>query len=412
MSIQDKIIKELGVRKNQDDIDEIIKERVEFLKDYLVNSKCTSYVLGISGGVDSLTAGLLAQQAINELNDDGYACKFIAVKLPYAFQADAKFVEMALSTIKPNVIEYCNILDVTTAVERGCDDVLTKHDDSSRDFIRGNIKARSRMVVQYAIANAENGLVIGTDHSAEAVSGFFTKHGDGACDIIPLAGLVKGTVRKIAKQYGASPELYEKVATADLEDLKVNLPDEEALGLSYDNIDAFLMGKVVPKDVEDKIVSRYFQTQHKRSLPICYEDTLKTVKDMVQYRLNDIPNDFRLLLDTIEDYARTNKLKVVDVLHSVDTVADILSDMENDGTYSTEADNLWYWYYDIATTYENVGFEITKNKIGDLDFGKPISKSSETFIQQINKIQDLISMAYNADGVHDVTIKRPTLKHS
>ena len=133
---------------------------------------------------------------------------------------------------------------------------------------------------------------------------------------------------------------------------------------------------------------------------------------MVQYRLNDIPNDFRLLLDTIEDYARTNKLKVVDVLHSVDTVADILSDMENDGTYSTEADNLWYWYYDIATTYENVGFEITKNKIGDLVFGKPISKSSETFIQQINKIQDLISMAYNADGVHDVTIKRPTLKHS
>ena len=412
MSIQDKIIKELGVRKNQDDIDEIIKERVEFLKDYLVNSKCTSYVLGISGGVDSLTAGLLAQQAINELNDDGYACKFIAVKLPYAFQADAKFVEMALSTIKPNVIEYCNILDVTTAVERGCDDVLTKHDDSSRDFIRGNIKARSRMVVQYAIANAENGLVIGTDHSAEAVSGFFTKHGDGACDIIPLAGLVKGTIRKIAKHYGASPELYEKVATADLEDLNVNLPDEEALGVSYDEIDAFLTGKVVPKDVEDKIISRYLRTQHKRSLPICYKDTLETLPDMVQYRLSDIPNDFRLLLDTIEQYAKNNKLKVVDVLHSVDTVADILSTMENDGTYSTEADNLWYWYYDISTAYENVNFEITKNKIGDLVFGKPISRTSETFINQLNKIQDLIFKAYDTDGIHDIKIKRPTLKHS
>lgn len=81
------------------------------------------------------------------------------------------------------------------------------------------------MVAQYAMANARNGLVIGTDHAAEAVMGFFTKFGDGACDLAPLSGLVKGQVRALASRLGAPESLVNKVPTADLEELQPGKPD-------------------------------------------------------------------------------------------------------------------------------------------------------------------------------------------
>lgn len=409
MTTQNDIINDLQVSV-QDDIESIIRERVDFLKRYLIDSNCTSYVLGISGGVDSLTAGLLAQQAVNELNDNGYPARFIAVKLPYGVQADEKYVHRALATINPTKVEYANIQEITNAVERSVDDVLTKKSDSQRDFIRGNIKARSRMVVQYTIANAENGLVIGTDHSAEAVTGFFTKHGDGACDIIPLSGLVKQTVRDIAKHYGASEDLYNKTATADLEDNKVNLPDEEALGISYADIDAFLLGKIIPKNVEDKIINRYNATVHKRSLPVSPPVESTTAKTQwLQFKLTDIPNDFRLLLDEIEMYAAKNKLPVIDVLHSLEHVCSIFEYMTKEGTYSTTADNLWYWYYDISTAYD-IRFEIVGTSIGDLLFGEPIDQWSTTFIDDLNKLNHVINAAYIDDNHELGSLNLPTLQ--
>ena len=63
------------------------------------------------------------------------------------------------------------------------------------DFARGNVKARMRMIAQYEIAGLTGGLVLGTDHSAENITGFYTKHGDGACDLAPLFGLNKRQVR-------------------------------------------------------------------------------------------------------------------------------------------------------------------------------------------------------------------------
>src|ERR1044071_3915976 len=84
-------------------------------------------------------------------------------------------------------------------------------------FLLGNIKARQRMIAQFALAGAMRGLVIGTDHSAEALMGFYTKFGDGAADILPLAGLNKRRVRAVAKLLGAPDDLVFKVPTADLE---------------------------------------------------------------------------------------------------------------------------------------------------------------------------------------------------
>ena len=97
-------------------------------------------------------------------------------------------------------------------------------DAGREDFLLGNIKARQRMIAQFAIAGAARGLVIGTDHAAEALMGFFTKYGDGAADILPLSGLNKRRVRALAAHLGAPPELVGKVPTADLENLAAASP--------------------------------------------------------------------------------------------------------------------------------------------------------------------------------------------
>ncbi|CAK2250465.1 NH(3)-dependent NAD(+) synthetase [Vibrio crassostreae] len=138
--------------------------------------------------------------------------------------------------------------------------------------MKGNVKARARMIAQYEIAGYVGGLVIGTDHSAENITGFYTKHGDGACDLAPLFGLNKRQVRELAATLGAPELLVKKVPTADLEELDPQKADEAALNLSYDQIDDFLEGKEVPQDVSDRLVGIYKATQHKRQpIPTIYD---------------------------------------------------------------------------------------------------------------------------------------------
>jgi NAD+ synthase len=99
------------------------------------------------------------------------------------------------------------------------------------------------------------------------VTGFFTKWGDGACDLAPLFGLSKRQVRLLAKTMGAPDNLVMKTPTADLECLDPQKEDEQVLGVTYDQLDDFLEGKNVTADVEEKVIAIYKRTQHKR-LPI------------------------------------------------------------------------------------------------------------------------------------------------
>lgn len=245
-----------------------IDRRVAFIQDCLRQSGLKTLVLGISGGVDSTTAGLLAQRAVEGMRaaGEGDDYQFIAVRLPYQVQRDEEEAQLAVDTIKP---DECHTVNIGAAVQ-GLARAVEALDDltpAQRDFTLGNTKARMRMVAQYTIANARQGLVIGTDHAAEAVMGFFTKFGDGACDLTPLAGLVKYQVRQLAEQLGAPDRLVNKVPTADLEELDPGKPDEDAHGVTYRSIDAFLHGKEVPEVDAETIVQTYDKTQHKRELP-------------------------------------------------------------------------------------------------------------------------------------------------
>jgi NAD+ synthase len=142
-----------------------------------------------------------------------------------------------------------------------------------RDFVRGNIKARERMVIQYSIAGQLGYLVLGTDHAAEAITGFFTKYGDGGVDLTPLTGLSKRQGGALLRELGAPETTWKKVPTADLEDDRPALPDEEALGLTYTQIDDYLEGKDVSPEVAEKLETMYLNTRHKRTVPVTPLDT-------------------------------------------------------------------------------------------------------------------------------------------
>ena len=268
MTEQEAIIEALGVGPTFDASSEI-RRRIDFLSTYLRASGLSTYVLGISGGVNSLTAALLAQRAVRELRESGYEARFVAVRLPYGTQADENDARRALDTIGADETYKVDIKPAADAVLAEVKSAGLELGDAGReDFLLGNIKARQRMIAQYAIAGATRGLVIGTDHAAEALMGFFTKFGDGAADILPLSGLNKRRVRALAAELGAPIELVEKVPTADLENLVPLRPDEDAYGVTYDQIDDFLEGRKIDEAARTRILQAYSNTAHKRSLPV------------------------------------------------------------------------------------------------------------------------------------------------
>ncbi|GHH42267.1 ammonia-dependent NAD(+) synthetase [Streptomyces candidus] len=267
-TVQQEIARDLQVSASFDPEQEI-ERRVASLAERLTTTGLRALVLGISGGVDSTAAGRLCQLAVERARAAGHDATFYAMRLPYGVQADEKDAQRALDFIKPDRVLT---VDVKAASDASLDASLAGglafRDESHQDFVQGNIKARQRMIAQYAVAGAQDGLVVGTDHAAEAVTGFFTKYGDGAADLVPLTGLTKRRVRALADALGAPAELVRKVPTADLETLAPGKPDEEALGVTYDEIDDFLEGKPVSDDVVTKLVQRYRLTEHKRQLPV------------------------------------------------------------------------------------------------------------------------------------------------
>lgn len=270
MSLQQAIIQALGVKPEIDSVQEI-RLSVNFLKSYLATYPfIKSLVLGISGGQDSTLTGKLCQMAISELRaetgDSRY--QFIAVRLPFGIQADEQDCQDAISFIQPDRVLTVNIKAAVQASEQSLRDAGIE----VSDFVRGNEKARERMKVQYSIASMTQGVVVGTDHAAEALTGFYTKYGDGGTDINPLFRLNKRQGKALLKTLNCPEHLYLKTPTADLEDDRPSLPDEVALGVTYEQIDDYLEGKTLDDVIQKTIENWYLKTEHKRRLPITVFD--------------------------------------------------------------------------------------------------------------------------------------------
>lgn len=241
MTLQQQIIKALGA-KPQINAEEEIRRSIDFLKSYLQTYPfIKSLVLGISGGQDSTLAGKLCQMAINELRR-GNRQRITAIycRTP-ALWCPCRRTRLpdAIAFIQPDRVLTVNIKGAVLASEQA----LREAGIELSDFVRGNEKARERMKAQYSIAGMTSGVVVGTDHAAEAITGFFTKYGDGGTDINPLYRLNKRQGKQLLAALGCPEHLYKKAPTADLEDDRPSLPDEVALGVTYDNIDDYLEGK-------------------------------------------------------------------------------------------------------------------------------------------------------------------------
>ena len=261
------IIRDLGVSTDFD-VQAEIDRRTAFLAERLTTTGATALVIGVSGGVDSLVAGRLCRSAVDRAREQGHSAEYVAMHLPYGTQKDEDDAVRAMEFTAPDrclTVDVRPVSDVMAETLRAAG--MTYDSAATEDFVLGNIKARQRMIAQYAVSGGLRGLVVGTDHAAESVTGFFTKYGDGGVDLVPLAGLTKRRVRAIGTELGADDDLVHKVPTADLESLSPMKSDEEATGLTYEQIDDFLEGFPVEARVEESLVKQYRSSAHKRALP-------------------------------------------------------------------------------------------------------------------------------------------------
>lgn len=268
--LQKQIIEELRVLPKIN-VEQEIRKSIDFMKEYAKkHSFVKGFVLGISGGQDSTLTGKLAQMAVDELNEEAGEKQytFMAVRLPYSVQADEDDCQDALNFIQPDKVFTVNIKDAVEASVRA----LAEAGVELSDFAKGNEKARERMKVQFSIAAMNSAVVLGTDHAAEAITGFFTKFGDGGADLMPIFRLNKRQGKQILAHLNCPEHLYLKTPTADLEEDRPSLPDETALGLTYEQIDDYLEGKEIPEDARKTLEGHYLRSQHKRHLPITIFD--------------------------------------------------------------------------------------------------------------------------------------------
>ena len=223
----------------------------KFLKEYLENNHMDTYVLGISGGVDSSLCAALARNAVGK---DRLHCLIMPIN---SIKEDE---EDALTLVKDLDLKY-DIIDASEAFDSYVKEFARNGIELDRSTL-GNLKARMRMSILYAIAQKERGLVIGTDNADERCVGYFTKYGDGACDILPIAHLVKSEVVEASKILGIRSSLAERVPSAGLYEGQT---DEKEMGVSYQDLDAYVLGKEVNETAKKRIQYLEKISEHKRN---------------------------------------------------------------------------------------------------------------------------------------------------
>ena len=230
------------------ELKEYLLEIEKFLQDYLEQSHCKGYVLGLSGGVDSSLVAAIARKAVGK---DKLHCYAIDVESNKADIEDAKQVAKELDLN----LEVINLTDTYHSYLKSL-----KGDEFIR-LTKSNLKVRMRMVALFAYAQEHSSLVLGTDNMDERYVGYFTKYGDGAADLLPIVYLTKGEVREAAKLYGLSSVLANRTPSAGLFEGQT---DETEMGVSYKDLDDSLLGKEINPKAKERIEYLHKISEHKR----------------------------------------------------------------------------------------------------------------------------------------------------
>lgn len=257
---------------------------------YIKKTGAKGAILGLSGGLDSFVVGAILA-GINNIQALKEPFKLTLVALPQGNQQDYADVLESIEAIKrinENVEFFdANIGSSVMAIHNTINN--TDSDITLTSTALGNVAARMRMLMQYALAS--NQIVVGTDHATEAVIGYYTKYGDGGADYMPIGGLLKDDLYAIAEKLGAPECIMKKKPAAGL---GITACDEDELGLSYiRDIAPYLRGETIDDDKADNIVKRYDATQHKREMPrSVYGNINKSGVQRITHVVVDCCNDF------------------------------------------------------------------------------------------------------------------------
>jgi NAD+ synthase len=254
-------------------------DRLErFLTTHLEETGAKRLVIGMSGGLDSSVAAALCALAVG-------GEKVLGISLPEKETRNDTALEDARLVASKYRVRF-KIIDITPIVESARISLGT---EMARGIPSGNVKARLRAMVLYYYANTEHGLVVGTGDKSEIMLGYFTKFGDGACDVLPLADVYKTSVRDLARILGIPERIRVKASSPEL---WPGQTAEKELGLSYEKLDRILWGLerwMTPEEIVEemglklalvrKVRERWLKSEHKRRPPLAMKLGYRTAGD-------------------------------------------------------------------------------------------------------------------------------------
>ena len=258
--------------------EETLSRLGRFLTTHVAEAGARCLVVGMSGGLDSSVAAALCARALG-------GERVLGVSLPESETRNARALEDARLVASKYRIRL-KLIDITPIVESSRDTLIAR---KAKGIPWGNVKARLRAMVLYYFANTEHGLVVGTGDKSEIMLGYFTKFGDGACDVLPLADLYKTSVRNLARHLGIPERIRVKASSPEL---WPGQTAEKELGLSYEKLDRILWGLerwMIPKEIVEetglklalvrKVRERWLKSEHKRRPPLAMKLGYRTAGD-------------------------------------------------------------------------------------------------------------------------------------
>ncbi len=230
--------------------------RVEYIRGYLRTSGARGIVFGNSGGKDSALVGILCKLACEDTVGIIMPC---ASKRNYGMDRSDGLEVAEKFKIETRTVDLTPVREAELAALEGVAKLT--------DMAVANIAPRLRMITLYAVAHAEGRIVAGTGNASEAYVGYFTKWGDGAYDLNPIADLTVGEIYEFLEYLGAPRSIIEKAPSAGLFEGQT---DEAEMGVSYADIDAVVKGREVDAQARARIERMHASTEHKRRMPSRY----------------------------------------------------------------------------------------------------------------------------------------------